>query len=896
MKLGQYVYGRRPNAGLQVIARSRELPFFNKSWMDAPRYGSAPVRETQDRIWTRRYEVQCFEDGALLSCMYPLKQTDIPCGEQKYPYIRGITPAVQHLLIGTNDLNEFLEHLDAALYFDDFFHIDDIYRLSGDFLEPIDLALNDDVSLTVTDTERAMCLDMAAYLWRAFVCRKDGKLGELSRRNIMLIVPGSTPQEELEVQRRVVAYTLRLLPPCIRRWTSVTLNLDAESETLPGGSALYAMTRANPESDIQGRGIVFDLDREVWPAAEEEEKKHFIARQLKSPIVKLDQAIELFPQRYQQEFHIKLMVLLDDLCHNTAGVDDVIAFIQEENLTAYQDLLCEALADAVFANRADGINRKHMAVLWSLCEGSPSMAGFFSRVDCPLEEALAIVIRDDILTGIADRKPQDELFCDYVAKRATIEQRELSVEQTQALYRWAEQQDSGTSLAEEKMLYALLMNHQLEINTTDSLDLWLDCQLFYRMHQLPAVHRWEQLLDELGNSRVSQRLLCIARLNENCSWTTAAEKLIIDWFNNHKLLPEWTEMECNEVAKRVIALKDLQSMWPVLLMRCAQNLGKPIDACAMLLRNQTFRMMPDMQIYVEQYSSYVQMMNAYTFRNRITSAAQVLQLIPLWEEVSGEKRLLLTHQQYSDLVPQFIQALSSQSISELVKINNALREQPLPDECQNAIQTAIARCIADRIVNEELLDLTVDDLEMINGIAPMASDHITRAANTRLMMIRATLDLYHAPNNGQVFKDIREFLSSLAGNDRSLLQQMLVKHMPYKHSAIFLASTNTRNSILWSSALHDIAIALKLPDESPDVIAKRKDIIYDSYCSMIFSLFQTGHPSCPGTLLMASDRQELAGWLRLNGPHLVRRLQKEYKKFGDLPYELVEYLSLEKKR
>jgi len=889
MKLSQYIYGRKPKAGLQVITRSRELPFFVQNWFESPRYGAAPVRSTPDRIWTQRYELQCFEGGAALSCLYPLKQTEIPCSEQQEPYIRGITPAVQHLLAGAADVDALLADIDAALHFDGFHQIDDIYRLPSTFAEPVEYTAAPCAPEKLTDEERALCVDMAAYLWQAFLSRKDGKMGELAQRAVRLIVPAGEPAAELENQRRLTGYVLKLLPPYIRRWTSVTLNMDVESETYPSGSALYCMVRATPDSQPGGKGYVFDAEKMVWPAAAPEERAYFMARDLGGVVVQMDTLVDRLPKKFDLSFHVRLQTLLDSACRGYLDKSALESFIAAEELKEFTPDLCRAIANAVLSNGA--LDRQQLAVLWTLISLDPDTASVFSQVQCSVDECIAVITRDGVLTCYTGIHAPDENFFNLIIRLSAADQTPLSDASMHNVRLWLSKL-TDYSAPVEMLLNALIQYGKLIIDNSSALLLWLENGFVCQMKTLANSAAYSALLDSVDPQVLSQLLLTAAGLSQGCAWTTAVEQLLIEWFDRHGLLPAWDENHCLVAANRAVQLQDQQLLWPMIAIRSAAALEKPTEACLLLLRDPRIRALPQVQPYAQQFAAYVHAQNVQTLRASLKVPADLLNLADIWSQITNGIPLQLSSEQWRSMQPDFQRALEGSGITIVLNTLNQMRQLNFAPDCTEQAEIAATTQIAAVLSTEDLTKLTWPQIEQVLQLIANHQPQLTPAAQQRLQLLHMLNTIMAYPTHRPYYESIRKDIALLSGENRLMLNTLFSIHMPDLAASILLRHLNQDNTIDWSSAFARFMSLYGLPSVSPNDIPRCSVEDYEVFLSMLCGLYQN-HPQSPiGYLLTPADCQSLSGWLLNGHPRLIRQLMNDQKKYGDLPYNVVESLQL----
>ncbi len=894
MKLSQYIYGRKPKAGLQVITRSRELPFFVQKWFESPRYGAAPVRTTPDRIWEQRYELQCFEGGAALSCLYPLKQTEVPCSEQQEPYIRGITPAVQHLLAGGADADTLVDHIASALYFDGFHQIDDIYRLPSTFSEPVEWTPAPVALAPLSDREKELCLDMAAALWMAFMSRKDGKTGELATRTVKLIVPAGTPAEELDHQRRIAAAALELLPHYIRRWTSLTLGMDVESDNYPAGSAFYGMARAAADSQPNGKGVVYDLEKQAWPAAEEQEKAYFIARSQRMPVVMLDEAVAQLPNRFDLAFHLRLRTLLDGLCAGTLTLAAVQDFLKQEKLEAHADILCPALAQAVIAACSAAPDRRQLASLWMLVQCSAAAAAMLQQISCSADDAIAVLVRSGVNPGCEGLFAADEAFAQLIIRLSAADKSPLAPATCYDLLAWLAKVSPDAAFV-EVLVNRLIEYGKPSIHTPEELHKWLENGFVARMSTLAGTEQFMPLLDGLGAQRAGDLLYFIATLNRNANTTAAAETLLMNWFDRAGALPAWDAKQCLFAAERALQLKDNRPQWHIFALRCADALPNPTDAITTLLNNAWVRQLPQVQPLALKYAGYVHTVNINKLCAAITKPNDVLSLAEKWAEISGGQLFAMASEQWILLEGPMCNALRGCNLASLLSVFHNINAQSIPGECKTQAMNAISYCMAQGISRDDLCERTLEDLRIVKNLGNTVPNSFTNASYERFTLILMLDDILHMPDSVAVYQNVRSQMRSLAADNRNMFHALLRKHANTLAPAVYLQTMCTNDTIDWEHALPRVMDLYGLPEAAPNDAAKYSLDDFEIFLTMLCGFYRPDD-NVFGLLLTDLDRQTLNEWLTSSCPKLIKKLVKEYKVTPDLPDMLVEGLALNAKK
>ena len=906
MKLSQYIYGRKPKAGLQVITRSRELPFFVQKWFESPRYGAAPVRTTSDRIWEQRYELQCFEGGAALSCLYPLKQTEVPCSEQQEPYIRGITPAVQHLLAGGEDAETLVDNIASALYFDGFHHIDEIYCLPSTFSEPVEWTPAPVALKTLETHEQELCLDMASALWMAFMSRKDGKTGELATRTVKLIVPAGTPAEEIDHQRRIAANVLALLPHYIRRWTSLTLGMDVESDNYPAGSAFYGMARAAADSQPSGKGIVYDLEKQAWPAAEAQEKAYFIARIQHTPVVLLDEAVSQLPNRFDLAFHLRLKTLLDALCAGTVTLSDVQTFLKQEKLEAQADLLCPALAQAVLAACNAAPDRKQLASLWMLAQCSPAAAAMLHHVTCSCDDAIAVLVRNGVNPGCEGLFAADEAFAQLIIRLSAADRSPLAPATCHDLLAWLAKVSPDANFV-EVLVNRLIEYGKPSINDPDALHKWLENGFVARMSTLCGTEQFMPLLDQLGAQRVGDLLYFVTTLNREAQTTAAAESLLMNWFDRAGTLPAWDAKQCLFAANRALQLEDHRPQWPIFALRCADALPNPTEAITKLLNNAPVRQLPQVQALAQKYAGYVHAVNVNALCSAITKPNDVLTLSEKWAEISGGQPFAMASEQWAQLDAPLCNALRDSSLASLLSVYNSI-DNKLPMECVDHVVNAIAICIMEGLGRDSLNGFKLNELQLIYQLCNNLTQAFNSSSRERFKVVQLLNYLHPKEQSNltftETFEILRSDMRSLSDENHCILRSLLSEQFDVNQNlsidtvaaSIYLQNMRTDNTIDWNGCLNRTLKYYKLPSMDLNEAANKYSL--DDFEMLLASLcaFYRPEDNVFGMILTPADRQTLNDWLTTVCPKLIKKLIKEYKTTPDLPDMLVEGLGLNTKK
>lgn len=899
MKLSQYIYGRKPKAGLQVITRSRELPFFVQSWFESPRYGAAPVRTTPDRIWACRYELQCFEGGAAISCLYPLKQTEVPCREQQEPYIRGITPAVQHLLAGAEDTEELIASIGAALRFDGFHDIDDIYRLPSSFSEPIDFTPSPSAPEALSEQEQAMCVDMAACLWKAFMSRKNNKTGELAQNAVKLIVPAGTHESELEHQRRIVTYALSLLPAYIRRWTSLTLGMEVESDSYPGGSAFYGMARAKADSMPAGKGKVFDAEKMVWDntCAPPEERGYFMARQFRQAVVLLDDAISQMPVRYDLSFHLQLQKMLDGLCRGCVSAADMQKFIADAKLKDHTDLLCSALAGAVISACSQTMDRKPLSGLWVLAEVSAEAAKALNAVQCSADEALAVVVRNGVSIDNKGLCKADEHFASFILRLSALNRTPLADASMHELQLWLSGITDHVPFV-EILVNGLLQNGKLVIGNANMLSLWLENGFVCRMKELAMAEHFSGMLNDIGAAGLAGLLQAAADSNKAICWTTGVEKMLIEWFNANGQLPVWNDQELLKITGRVLALENRTGLWPLFAVRCADALERGSETLVQLFRDPVIRELPPLQPIRQKYAFFLLDRNVNDLCAAVAKPADTLRLAKLWKEITNDGPFQMNPEQWQRVHGAVLNALNRQKLAELIHIYHELRKQDIPQECFEQAVHAVAKQALAILPGEDLRDRSWDELMLVLDFADHYQNDVPGASRNALSMLWDLKIICAAANLVAEYAQVRQHMQQLTQPERDMFRSLLRIFGNNRQTgkplatSLMLVHIQNGNLIDWNNAIPGIMQFYDLPSVPPDAMAKASIEDHEVFLALLCGLYQHHPTAAFGQLLTPYDRQSLSEWLPGACPKLYKRLQTEQKKYGDLPAELVEGLGL----
>ena len=899
MKLSQYIYGRKPKAGLQVITRSRELPFFVQSWFESPRYGAAPTRSTPERIWACRYELQCFEGGAAISCLYPLKQTEVPCREQQEPYIRGITPAVQHLLAGAEDTDVLIANVSAALHFDGFHDIDEIYRLPSSFSEPVDFTPAPTAPAALSDAEKAMCVDMAACLWKAFMSRKNNKTGELAQNAVKLIVPAGTPESELAHQRRLAAAALDLLPAYIRRWASLTLGMEVESDAYPGGSAFYGMARASADTMPTGKGKLFDAEKMQWDpkCISAEERGYFMARQAGQAVTLLDEAVSRLPVRFDLAFHVALQNTLHQLCRGCISADDLRRLIADAKLKDHTDLLCTALANAVIAACQQHMDRKPLTGLWVLAEVSAQSADRLGSVQCSADEALAVLVRDGVSIETKELCRADEHFARFILRLSSFDQTPLSDASVHDLRLWL----GGITeyvLFVENLVNGLLQHGKLVISNSSMLTTWLENSIVLRMKELAKADSFISLLNEAGAAKLSDILLAAAEQNQAIEWTTGAEKLLIEWFNANAQLPAWHDDALLKAARRVLSLRDKTGLWPVFAVRCADAPERGSEALVQLFRDPVIRTLAPLQPIRQKYAFFLLNRSVNDLCAAVTKPADTLRLAALWKDITNGEPFQMNPEHWYQLHDTVLRALNRQKLSELIHFYHEIRKQDIPQECFEQMVHAAAKQSLLVLPGEDLRERPWEDLMLVLDFADHYQNDVPVASHHALSMIWDLKTICESTQPQIDFAQVRSNMQQLTQPERDMFQGLLQIHANSRQNgkplatSVLLQSIRSGNTMDWANALPRIMKNYDLPEVQPDDMAKASVEDYELFLSLLCGLYQQHPAAAFGMLLSPYDRQLLSEWFHAACPKLFKRLQTEQKKHGDLPPELVNGLQL----
>ncbi len=904
MQMSQYVYGRKPDRGLDVIARSRDLPFYQPDWLNATRYGSAPAEETPERIWTLRFELQSLDRGGVLSCLYPLKQTVTPCSQQRPPYPKGITPAVHHMLISAEDWPVLLQNPEAALTYDAFLAIDDIYTLGNGFLGPVTFAPKP-VELTLDDGWLLyQCPALAAAPWRAFMARKQKKLGLLSQSRVLLIVPRSDPETELRLQRAILAHTLALLPQHVRRYASVTLNLDVECADLPPGSALYGMSRANPASQPGVSGVVFDIDRRLTPAANDAERSYFAARAAGKVSPYFDAILALLPQADDLDFCLRLRQVEEAV--QAADPDAAAALtrlIETERLQAQQAPLLNACVQASLAACAADASAANLATLWRLL-GVAGADGYrqacLSTLKPPAEHLLAVLARDPALALPSQAEAQDDLFCEMAAQRLAGGAGPLSESLLgQLRYVWDNEDVPAERLPAWQALANALFASQALGHGPQALADWAQTT---RMLRLPGLRLPEDVARHVASQDADALwglLLRLAAVNAGAPQTTALERLTLAAVQQGYTGHRWSLQAAEMVMQRIQALRDNAEDWPALLLAYLASDGVPSEYAELgnrLMRLPWVRDLPGQRAHTGRlFQAYA----SHTLSDTMAAMAQAEdtpQIERFWKAQAGALPLPQLAQPYQGIVETRLQQLyDGLTPARAVALYPKLR-LVTPYQEYGALASAVLGRAADTLLDTPLENVPKGELLGLLALLEATGPTMSYEHQYLLDALRAVRQLdictRAKPSGNRWFADLRKQFELPYPDARKLAIAVAGKAYGDTQAGVLLAAQKPDGGIDWYTAFPALLIHQLGAANVPGERATLSQETLDQIKTLLIRLMTDPHAPDDTHWLSVDDMNDLAAEIRSRYPALLRGLQRDQKKNRDLPQLLVEKLGL----
>lgn len=905
MQMSQYVYGRKPDRGLDVIARSRDLPFYQPDWLNATRYGSAPAVETPERIWTLRFELQSLDKGGVLSCLYPLKQTSTPCSQLRPPYPKGITPAVHHMLVSAEDWPALLEAPEAALTYDGFLAIDDIYTLSGSFLEPVTFVPKP-AELTLDDGWMLYeCPALAAALWRAFMARRQKKLGLLSQSRVLLIVPRSDPESELRLQRAILAYTLRLLPPHVRRYASVSLNLDVDSADLPPGSALYGMSRADEASQPAVSGVVFDMDRRLTPAVNDAERSYFAARAAGKVSPYFDAIVAQLPQADELDFCLRLrQVELAVQSADPEAAAVLTRLIQTEHLETQQAPLLNACVQASLAACAAEASAANLATLWRLL-GVAGADGYrqacLSTLQPPVENLLAVLARDPELGLPPQAEPQDDLFCEMAAQRAAGGTQPLSEGLLgQLRYVWDNEAIPAERLPAWQTLANALFASQALDRDPHMLAGWAQTMRMLRLPGLRLPEDVERRIAAQDGDTLWALLLHMADVNADAPDTTALERLTLAALRQQDTAYRWSPQAAETVARRIEALRDRAEDWPALLLGYLASDGVPSEYAE--LGNRLMRL-PWVRALPGQSAQTGRLFQAYASRTLSDAMAAMAQAedAPLferyWKAQAGALPLPALASPYQDIVVRRLNQLyegitpaRAVALYPRLQLNTQYREY-------GALACAALGKAAAGLLGTPLSETPKDELLGLLRVLEATRPALSQDQQQMLDALRAVRQLdactTDRPSDNGWFAELRKQFTALAPQARKLATDVARSAYDTTLAGVLLAALEPDGGIDWDAAFPALLAFQLAPAHAPDGRAALPQQTLDQIISLLQDLLTDPRTQDGIYWLTFADMDELAAEIRGRYPALLRGLQRDQKKNRDLLPLLVKRLGLD---
>lgn len=903
MQMSQYVYGRKPDRGLDVIARSRDLPFYQPDWLNATRYGSAPAEDTPDRVWTQRYELQSLDKGGVLSCLYPLKQTTTPCSLLRPPYPKGITPAVHHMMVADEDWPALLDDPASALTYGGFLAIDDIYALSGGFLDP--------VAYTPTNAKLALddgwmeyeCAALAAALWRAFMARKQKKLGLLSQCRVLLIVPRTDPERELALQRAILAYTLALLPLHVRRYASLTLNLDVESADLPANSAVYGMSRAEAASQPAVSGVVFDLDRRQTPSATDAERSYFTARAAGKVSPYFDAILAQLPQADELEFCLRLRQV--ELAVQAADPDVAAVLtklIEDEQLQQQQAPLLNACVEASLAACRAEASAVNLATLWRLL----GIAGVDSyRQAClgtlqpTAENVLAVLVRDAALCLPDKAEIQDDLYCEMAAQRVAGGGQALSEEMLGKLrYLWDHTALPAERLPAWQTLANALFSGRTLTGEPRALAAWAQTTLMLRLTGLVLPEDVRRQIAALDAQALWELLIRMATVNAAAPATTALERLALCAAQPCQAGFYWTPEVCEAVARRIEALKDGAEDWPALLLPyLADNAGTA--QCAgqanRMMRLDWVRALPGQGEYIHRLLHAFAVHTLTAAMAAMDDAKQTPQMDRYWRAQAGTLPLPGLEPAYAPIVTARLAALYQPlTAAEAVALYAQLKLGGAYAEYGALARAALGRRAA-QLLTVQLSEAPNAELMALLGLVKDTHPALTDEQKNIYEALQAILKLGErtaaAPDDLEWFTRLRAQFTALGPEGRTLAIKTAQRDFGATQAGALLASLMPDGGIDWDVALPALlayqcghAVALNgraaLPQDTVDLVL-----------DLLSSLIVDPQSAESTHWLTHADIAALAKEVR-RYPALYQSLKREHRRNNDLPQLMLDTLGL----
>lgn len=906
MLLSQYVYGRKPEKGLDVIARSRDLPFYQQDWLNTPRYGSPPAQETEDRIWTQRYELQTLDAGAVLSCLYPLKQTTVPCSKLRPPYPKGITPAVHHLLVAPEDVPALLADPAAAVWFDAFLPIDAIYALDGSLLEPVAFAVQTPPEAPLSDLERYLCVSLAAYVWRAFIARRDKKLALLSQKRVLLIVPRTTPAEELAKQRALLTYVLAALPPHIRRYASYTLNLDAESADLPANASLYGMSRATPGAQPTVAGTVFDLENFRYPEATDAERAYFSTRANGQASSWFDAVLAQVEQAADLPFCIRLWQVEQSLAQgDPAAVDLLDALILQDGLASHRDLLVHACLQATFATCQADPSPQNLAMLWRFLGQLSDPLAYqglpLHQLTPPPHGLLAVLSRDDALALPKASAPQDDLFC-AMAARSIAEAPVAIPEGTKALllHFFGNANLSPARLAAWQPLTNTLFAHGLlATSELESLLTWLETRFLQQVPGLALPADADALLGTLDSPRLRALLYATATANRQAQATTPLERRLLTLFTARQLPVDWGFAECETLCERILALRDGSPEWPSHLLPAlvAQSaLAAYGDLCYRLMQKPWIRNLPATRNETAQLTVPYALRNLAAVLAQFATAQDTLLYTQRWQAFTDEPNPPILTGSFAAAVTERLDtlyaALSPLAVQQLAE---ALPNAPLPLDFQTLAQQALARR-AFALLTPALAEASSQTVFSLSRLLRANAEPGRRTppigqAIELLDQLAAQLPTAKG-DQPKWFLMLRKRFTQLPAEGRAFADTLLTRDYAQVLPALLLAALQPDDTVRWETAFPAYLNSLHLYGRTRDGRAAIPKEKVDEFLSALFHLYRPPQKPTETEWLHAADQHALAELIRAQYPDISKKLEKDHQKIHDLPDSIVAYFNL----
>jgi len=912
MQLSQYVYGRKPAIGLGVIARSGDLPFYKSEWLNEARYGSAPMRETPDRIWIRRYEIQSFSEGIVISCLYPLKQTEVPCNKQEPPYAKGITPAVHHLLLGKEDSYEAMKKPERLVFFDDFFDIDAIYSLPSGHLPLLEYPVAGMHPCRLNDEEKTVCASMLPFVWRAFLARKSGELSVLYDSRVLLIVPSCQPDEELAIQRHWIYWLLMGLPPHMRVLCSYTLNVDAESDNLPRQSALYGMIRVNEESMPSVSGKLFDLERHCYDQPASEEATYFQERLQGDFSPLADDALYNMEgeEKYDLGFCIQFHYAFNLIVTRRSGCTKEIKRLYERLSQNQRCIISETILSLLLEPDLQTWDEEKETVIWTVF-GLFSEFEIYDQADMmklalaiPAEKLVKLALHPCIIPESGIFPIQTAVFCSAVAEKVS----ELPTEPYNGLcinlVLWLERTQVPHNYVNDitRMARVLVEKYKEITHDVDNLLRLLEIEIFHRSELSVLGPFLEKRLVEFSTKQNSRLLLQSAKSNHDNDHGNPLEKQLLNAMLHKQETAFWEERDLQNITERITScVADAQTRvnWAKLLLESCEKIGAipQVMECEFIIADiPELRNAPLLSVSMHRITGTICDRYLQEAIQHMPSLKSVVLFSEIWKKTTkGISLSNLSANQWRVIKKHASKVAENAGLEEMMEIPD-LEDYRIQADWDDFLSDVIEKRAYGLLNEESPVQYSADEIVYLYKMASRRTYGFSHSIRYEASSLVAFFLLVKDTGN-MWFLDYRSKFVRLSEEYKHIVISVLGKHFinekKENEEILILQNLQGNNSMDWPKAFLELMRLNGITGEEPYNPLKWDEARKDQFVSLLVRLYSndTNEKRKEHTILLnANDQQQLADYLYKNNVKMVKWLLKESKRNEDFPEEVHKFL------